>query len=115
MIYIKQDITDTFETIELSIPISVSKFYSPLNFTLFNAQSHEVYFASDLANSSFSEHFIVLVFSKEDILKLPKGYYSYAVRDGDNNLIASGLLVIEGENAVNTVYNQNQTNIVYQG
>lgn len=115
MIYIKQEITDTFETIELSIPISVSKFYSPLNFTLFNAQSHEVYFASNLANSSFSEHYIVLVFSKEDILKLQKGYYSYAVRDDDNNLIASGLLVMEGENVVNTVYENEIKNVIYNG
>lgn len=115
MIYIdkQNDLLD--EYFSLKIPKEITKHYTPLYLTLFNGQSLEVFISGDLYDSSESEYYLLLTFLSENIRQLNIGYYTYVVRDKENNLIACGLLNIESENITNTVYDHTQTNIVYQG
>lgn len=113
MIYIKQE-TD-IEVYKLDIPISVSIIENTYQLVLLNGQSKEILHITDLNNYSCSEYFVSIRIEPTEINKLNKGYYNYVLKSNNNNIVACGLLVIEGENAVNTVYNNDIRNVVYNG
>lgn len=115
MIYINKTDLKNEEFCWLEIPSGLSKHYGNLNLTLLNGQSKECFIANDLYDSSLSEYFVLIGFQSEEINKLQNGYYNYIVRDSENNLIGCGLLEIHENKPITTQYNQEKTNIVYQG
>lgn len=113
MIYIKQE-TD-LEVYKLDIPKEITIIENNYQLVLLNGQSKEILHITDLNNYSASEYFVSIRIEPTEINKLNKGYYSYVLKSDNNNIVACGLLVVEGENAVNTVYNNDIRNVVYNG
>ena len=113
MIYIKQE-TD-LDVYKLDIPKEITIIENSYQLCLLNGQSKEILHITDLNNYSTSEYFVSIRIEATEINRLNKGYYSYVLKSDNNNIVACGLLVIEGENAVNTVYNNEIRNVVYNG
>ena len=112
MIYINKTDLDVYK---LDIPKEISINENSYKLVLLNGQSKEILHLNELTNYSASDYFVSLRIDSEYINRLNKGYYNYVLKGNDNNIVAVGLLVVESEKTVNTIYNRNTTNVVYQG
>lgn len=113
MIYIKQE--RDLEVYKLDIPKEITIIENTYQLVLLNGQSKEILHITDLNNYSGSEYFVSIRIEPTEINKLNRGYYSYVLKSDNNNIVATGLLVIEGENVVNRVYENEIRNVVYNG
>lgn len=113
MIYIKQETDLDVYKLDISKEITINE--NTYQLVLLNGQSKEVLHITDLNNYSCSEYFVSIRIEATLINELNKGYYSYVLKSDNNNIVACGLLEIHENKPTTTQYNQEKTNIVYQG